>query len=58
MNKNVNIFVGNIAEEKWGLSLINELKLDTKTETTLRRIKLNIELVADQREENRFVKSW
>lgn len=48
MNKNVNIFVGNIAEEKWGLSLIDELhKSDTKTETTLRTIKLNIVLVAD-----------
>lgn len=59
MNKNVNIFVGYIAEEKQGLSLINELlKLDTKTEATLRIIKLNIVLVADRKEKSRFMKSW
>lgn len=59
MNKNVNIFVGYIAEKKQGLSLINELlKLDTKTEATLSIIKMNIVLVADQREKSRFTKSW
>lgn len=59
MNKNVNIFVGYIAEKKRGLSLINELlKLDTKSEATLSIIKLNIILVVDQREKSRFMKSW
>lgn len=59
MNKNVNIFVGNTSEKKWGLSLINELlKLSTKTEGTL-RIKLNRILpVADQKQKNRLVESW
>lgn len=59
MNKNTNIFVGNIAEIKWCLLLMNErLKLDTNTLKTLKRIKMNIVLAADQREKNQFVESW
>lgn len=43
----MNIFVGTIDEEKWGLSLIDKiLELDTKAETALRRMKLNVVLVA------------
>lgn len=57
MNKNMNIFVGNIAEVKWGHSLMNEfLKLDTNTLKTLRRIKMNTVPVADQTEKKQFVK--
>lgn len=59
MNKNTNIFVGNIAEIKWCLLLMNEhFKLDTNTLKTLKRIKMNIGMAADQREKNQFVESW